>query len=142
MRLLVVERCGQAQSGQVKLARTRFSTHLNRVLTSQFRVLHESCQGYPTQLLAPSLTHASFSRRARPSEPITSLKAPMPQFKTVGIIAKQGDPEKVSGTLCQLRRYLSARRIEVLLDAESAHLLGAELGAATPVMDLGCVAIW
>jgi len=62
----------------------------------------------------------------------------MPQFKTVGIIAKQGDPEKVSGTLCQLRRYLSARRIEVLLDAESAHLLGAELGAATPVMDLGC----
>jgi NAD+ kinase len=62
----------------------------------------------------------------------------MPQFKTVGIIAKQGDPEKVSGALCQLRGYLSARRIEVLLDAESAHLLGAELGAATPVMELGC----
>ncbi|MCG6897440.1 MAG: NAD(+) kinase [Thiocapsa sp.] len=61
----------------------------------------------------------------------------MPQFNTVGIIAKQGDPEQVSGTLRRLSAYLGSRRIDVLLDAESAHLLGAEVGSAVPTMDIG-----
>jgi NAD+ kinase len=61
----------------------------------------------------------------------------MPPFHTVGIIAKQGDPEKVRGTLHRLTGYLSARRREVLLDAESAHLLGAETGSALTPMAIG-----
>lgn len=61
----------------------------------------------------------------------------MPHFQTVGIIAKQGDPEKVRGTLERLSRHLAARHIRVLLDAESAHLLGAGIGAAVPIMTLG-----
>lgn len=65
------------------------------------------------------------------------LPEPMPQFNAVGIIAKQGDPEKVSGTLRHLNAYLRARRIEVLLDPESAHLLDAQVGAAVPLADLG-----
>lgn len=73
---------------------------------------------------------------ARPSgfQPLTDL---MPQFNTVGIIAKQGDPEKVSGTLRHLGAYLRSRRIHILLDAESAHLLGAEVGAAVAIAELG-----
>jgi NAD+ kinase len=61
----------------------------------------------------------------------------MPQFNTVGIIAKQGDPEKVGETLRHLGAYLGSRCIHVLLDAESAHLLGAGVGSAVPVMELG-----
>jgi NAD+ kinase len=61
----------------------------------------------------------------------------MPQFNTVGIIAKQGDPEKVRATLRQLSAYLQAQRLEVLLDAESAHLLDAEMGTALPPMEIG-----
>jgi NAD+ kinase len=61
----------------------------------------------------------------------------MPPFHTVGIIAKQGDPEKVRGTLHQLSGSLQARRLEVLLDAESAHLLGAETGSALTPGEIG-----
>jgi NAD+ kinase len=61
----------------------------------------------------------------------------MPHFKTVGIIAKQGDPEKVRGTLRHLSAHLRERRLDVLLDAEGAHLLGAEVGAAVPLVELG-----
>jgi hypothetical protein len=43
--------------------RTRFSTHLSRVLTPQFRDLAQACQGCSARLLAPSLAHASFRRR-------------------------------------------------------------------------------
>ncbi|NEX22507.1 NAD(+) kinase [Thiorhodococcus mannitoliphagus] len=61
----------------------------------------------------------------------------MPPFSTVGIIAKQGDPEPVRATLRQLREHLSARRVEVLLDAESAHLLEAAVDAAQPIDQIG-----
>lgn len=57
----------------------------------------------------------------------------MPLFQTVGIVAKQGDPERVRGTLKRLVSHLRSREIAVLLDAESAHLLSASTGApATP----------
>ncbi len=61
----------------------------------------------------------------------------MPPFTTVGIIAKQGDPERVLGTLQRLRDHLRARALQVLLDAESAHLLDATLGAAVSIEALG-----
>jgi NAD+ kinase len=69
--------------------------------------------------------------------PDPSLNEPRPQFNTVGIIAKQGDPEKVCGTLRHLGAHLRARRLDVLLDAESAHLLGAAIGTAVPPRELG-----
>jgi NAD+ kinase len=61
----------------------------------------------------------------------------MPQFETVGIVAKQGDPAQVHGTLVRLCAHLHLCAIEVLLDAESAHLLEAPVGAALPVTELG-----
>lgn len=61
----------------------------------------------------------------------------MPQFKIVGIIAKQGDPERVRGTLRRLSTHLRARALQVLLDAESAHLLDATAGMALPLGELG-----
>jgi NAD+ kinase len=61
----------------------------------------------------------------------------MPHFQTVGIIAKQGDPRQVRGTLCQLSAHLRARRIRMLLDAEAAHLLGAGVGTAISVAEIG-----
>ena len=61
----------------------------------------------------------------------------MPPFSTVGIIAKQGDPERVSGTLRQLHAALRARHIEVVLDSESAHLLGSSVGGAESADRLG-----
>ncbi|MBK1724452.1 NAD(+) kinase [Thiocystis violacea] len=61
----------------------------------------------------------------------------MPPFSTVGIIAKQGDPERVRGTLQQLSAHLRARQIDVLLDAESAHLLDAAIGVGEPIERIG-----
>ena len=61
----------------------------------------------------------------------------MPPFNTVGLIAKQGDPESVRGTLRRLSTHLRTRAVEVLLDAESAHLLDAAVGAALPLHELG-----
>ncbi|MBK1716686.1 NAD(+) kinase [Thiocystis violacea] len=61
----------------------------------------------------------------------------MPPFTTVGIIAKQGDPEQVRGTLQRLCAHLSARALEVLLDAESAHLRDAAVGEAVSMETLG-----
>lgn len=61
----------------------------------------------------------------------------MPPFSTVGIIAKQGDPERVRATLRQLQRHLSAHRLQVLLDAESAHLLDAPIGTAQAIDEMG-----
>ena len=61
----------------------------------------------------------------------------MPPFSTVGIIAKQGDPERVRGTLLQLVTHLRACRLDVLLDAESAHLLNAPVGAAVSFEHIG-----
>ncbi|MBK1645452.1 NAD kinase [Thiocapsa imhoffii] len=60
----------------------------------------------------------------------------MPQFNCVGIIAKQGDPERVRGTLRRLWSHLRARQLQVLLDAESAHLLGTAVGTALPLLEL------
>lgn len=54
----------------------------------------------------------------------------MPPFSTVGIIAKQGDPEHVSSTLRRLYAHLRARQLNVVLDAESAKLLGVSVGVA------------
>lgn len=61
----------------------------------------------------------------------------MPPFKTVGIIAKQGAPEQVRGTLQRLSAHLRARALNFLLDAESAHLLDAVVGVAVPLTELG-----
>ncbi|NCA69962.1 MAG: NAD(+) kinase [Sphingobacteriia bacterium] len=61
----------------------------------------------------------------------------MPHFKSVGIIAKQGDPERVRATVVRLTKHLRARRIAVLHDAESAHLVGAGIGVAVALPDLG-----
>ncbi|MCK7582790.1 MAG: NAD(+) kinase [Chromatiales bacterium] len=63
----------------------------------------------------------------------------MPAFQTLGLIAKQGDPERVRGTLVRLREHLRARAIEVRLEAESAHLLGAPIGEALAPDRLGAV---
>ncbi len=60
----------------------------------------------------------------------------MPHFTTVGIVAKQGDPERVRGTLTRLGAHLRSRDVEILLDAESAHLLDAPIGAALPAHEL------
>lgn len=60
----------------------------------------------------------------------------MPHFTTVGIVAKQGDPEQVRGTLARLSDRLRSREVAFLLDAESAHLLDAPLGAALPLAEL------
>lgn len=60
----------------------------------------------------------------------------MPPYSTVGIIAKQDDPERVRGTLRQLSAHLRDRQLEVLLDAESACLLGGGL-AAEPIDRIG-----
>lgn len=57
----------------------------------------------------------------------------MPRFQTVGIVAKQGDPERVRVTLRRLSGHLRAHAAEVLLDAESAILLeGTADQALTP----------
>ncbi|EXJ14247.1 NAD(+) kinase [Imhoffiella purpurea] len=61
----------------------------------------------------------------------------MPLFQTVGIVAKQGDPERVQGTLRRLIIHLHAHALEVLLDAESAHLIGAAIGAPVALEELG-----
>jgi NAD+ kinase len=60
----------------------------------------------------------------------------MPHFSTVGIVAKQGDPEQVRGTLARLGAHLRARDVTLLLDAESAHLLDAPIGTAFPAAEL------
>lgn len=60
----------------------------------------------------------------------------MPHFMTVGIVAKQGDPTRVRGTLARLSAHLRARGVDCLLDAESAHLLAAPVGAAFPIAEL------
>ncbi|TCT23737.1 NAD(+) kinase [Thiobaca trueperi] len=61
----------------------------------------------------------------------------MPPFQTVGLIAKQGEPGQVHGTLLRLSAHLHARALEVLLDAESAHLLDAVVGTAITLDELG-----
>lgn len=61
----------------------------------------------------------------------------MASFQTVGIIGKQGDPDKVRTTLHTLVHHLRSHRLEVLLDAESAHLLDAPLGCALTLDALG-----
>lgn len=61
----------------------------------------------------------------------------MAHFQTIGIIGKQGDPDKARSTLRTLCAYLRAHALEVLLDAESAHLLDAPVGAARPLDELG-----
>lgn len=60
----------------------------------------------------------------------------MPHFSTVGIVAKQGNPEQVHGTLARLCTYLRSRQVCCLLDAESAHLLDAPIGTAIPLPEL------
>lgn len=61
----------------------------------------------------------------------------MPLFQTVGIVAKQGEPKQVRVTLQRLVARLSTHALEPLLDAESAHLLDAGVGAALPIEVLG-----
>ncbi|NKN33549.1 NAD(+) kinase [Marichromatium bheemlicum] len=61
----------------------------------------------------------------------------MAHFQTIGIIGKQGDPDKARSTLQALCSYLRAHALEVLLDAESAHLLDAAVGCALPLEALG-----
>ncbi|MFD2110699.1 NAD(+) kinase [Thiorhodococcus fuscus] len=61
----------------------------------------------------------------------------MPLFQTVGIVAKQGDPERVQRTLHRLVHHLRSHTLEVLLDAEGAHLIGADVGAAVAASELG-----
>ncbi len=61
----------------------------------------------------------------------------MPPFSTVGIIAKQGDPEHVYATLHRLHAHLRARQLAVVLDTESANLLGASVGVAETLDAMG-----
>jgi NAD+ kinase len=61
----------------------------------------------------------------------------MPPFRTVGIIGKQGDAAGVGATLRRLNDHLSLRGLRVLLDAESARLLGRPAAEALPVAVLG-----
>ncbi|MBK5962903.1 NAD kinase [Thiocystis minor] len=60
----------------------------------------------------------------------------MPHFTTVGIVAKQGDPERVRGTLARLSDHLRSREVACLLDAESSYLLDAPIGTALPLAEL------
>jgi NAD+ kinase len=61
----------------------------------------------------------------------------MPQFKTIGIIGKSGDPEQVTPTLERLVRHLGQRGRNVLCDATSAALLGRPAALAHSGEDLG-----
>ncbi|SDX77895.1 NAD+ kinase [Allochromatium warmingii] len=61
----------------------------------------------------------------------------MSGFQTLGLIAKQGDPQRVRGTLVRLREHLRTRALTVRLDAESAHLLAAPIGEALTLEQLG-----
>lgn len=71
-----------------------------------------------------------------PPPAISPLKTSMPHFTTVGIVAKQGDPERVRVTLARLGAHLRSRTVDYLLDAESAYLLDAPMGVAFPVAEL------
>ena len=48
----------------------------------------------------------------------------MPQFQTIGIIGKRGEPERVTPTLERLVQHLGQRGRRVLCDATSTALLG------------------
>jgi NAD+ kinase len=61
----------------------------------------------------------------------------MPPFRTIGIIGKQGNAAGVGDTLARLNAHLSLRGLGVLLDAESARLLGQPATAGLPVAVLG-----
>jgi NAD+ kinase len=61
----------------------------------------------------------------------------MPPFRTIGIIGKQGNAAGVGDTLARLNAHLSLRGLGVLLDAESARLLGQPATAGLPVTVLG-----
>ena len=60
-----------------------------------------------------------------------------PHFNTVGIVGKQSDATRVGATLRRLRDHLTARGIALLLDDESARLLGAPEGSGLSVEALG-----
>ena len=61
----------------------------------------------------------------------------MPQFQTIGIIGKSGDPERVTPTLERLVRHLGQRGRTVLCDATSTALLGRPAALAHSGEDLG-----
>ncbi|QIK38895.1 NAD(+) kinase [Caldichromatium japonicum] len=61
----------------------------------------------------------------------------MTSFRTLGLISKQGDPERVRGTLTRLYDYLHRRALEVFIETETASLLKAPLGQARTLAQLG-----
>lgn len=61
----------------------------------------------------------------------------MPPFRIVGIIGKQGDPTRVGVTLRRLSEHLDRRGLELLLDVESARLLGRPAAEGLPIEALG-----
>jgi len=61
----------------------------------------------------------------------------MRHFKAVGIIAKQSDAAKVGATLGRLAGYLRQKGLQVLLDQESARILGRPEAEGLPVAVLG-----
>jgi NAD+ kinase len=61
----------------------------------------------------------------------------MPQFQTIGIIGKSGDPERVTPTLERLVRHLEQRGRAVLCDATSTALLGRPADLAHSGEELG-----
>ena len=61
----------------------------------------------------------------------------MPQFQTIGIIGKSGEPERVTPTLERLVRHLGERGRTLLCDATSTALLGRPAAEAHSGEDLG-----